>query len=151
MKKRCVPALYCLLLSCASPHEGRDAVRLDGDWQALMGGTDSVQLVEGLRFDCSPFTDSFFMRVQDGVVAGFLQADENYSFTASINDSGYFKATIPTNSAYTYKDAQVRRKSAIVLVLEGSLSARDRTGVFVIGDRELGGQGCKTDVRFVSV
>lgn len=110
-----------------------------------------MQLVEGLRFDCTPFTDSFFMRVQNGVVAGFLQADENYSFTTRLDDKGRFKAVIPTNSEYTYKDARVRHKSAIVLVLRGSLSARDRTGEFVVGDSELGGQGCKTDVQFVSV
>ena len=116
-----------------------------------MRGTDSVQLVKELRFDCAPFSETFFLRVRDGVVSGYMQADENYSFVAAIDSTGSFSARMPTDSVYAYKEAQVKRKSSIVLVLQGSLSARDSSGEFVVGDTALDDQGCRTDVQFVSV
>jgi len=105
----------------------------------------------GLQFNCAPFTESFFLRVKDGAIAGFMEADENYSFTTPIDRNGHFRALIPTNSVYTYKDTQSSRESNIVLVLQGRLSAQSRSGEFVIGDAELDGQGCSTDVQFVAV
>ena len=116
-----------------------------------MLGTESVQLIEGLRFDCAPFTESFFLRVQGGTAAGFMQADENYSFSVPIDRKGRFRAQIPTNSFYTYNEADVNYESAIVLILQGRLSGRDRAGVFTIGDTALNGQGCSTTVQFESV
>lgn len=149
--RRWVIALHCLLLSCASPHEERSVTLYDGDWQALMRDTEAVQMVQDLRFDCAHFTEPFFLRVKDGVVAGFMQADENYSFTTRLDSKGRFNALIPTNSVYIYKDQDVTRDSRIVLILSGRLSAQERTGVFVVGDSALDGQGCSTTVQFVSV
>ena len=114
-----------------------------------MRGTESVQLVDELRFDCAPFNETFFLRVRNGIVSGYMQADENYSFVATLDHRGGFSARIPTNSVYTYKEAQVKRKSSIVLVLEGRLSGG--SGEFVVADTALDGQGCSTDVQFVSV
>lgn len=155
MKHR-VLVYCCLLSSCASPQDAWDANRFDGDWQAVMRGTESVQLIEGLRFDCVPFTEPFFLRVQDGVASGFLQADENYSFTAPIDRHGRFRAQMPTNSVYTYKSDDVKHESAIVLSLQGRLSAarlssQDSAGLFIVGDTALDGKGCSTVVQFVSV
>ncbi len=143
-------AVICMLMSCASPQDNR-AARFDGDWRALMRETESVQQVQNLRFDCAPFTETFFIRVKNGVASGFMEADENYSFSTPLDQRGRFKALIPTNSVYTYKDAQVSRESSIVLVLEGALSTRKKTGVFVIGDQAIDGQGCATQVQFVAV
>jgi len=150
--RRCVISFHCcVLFSCALPQDDHRLSGFDGDWQALMRGTDSVQLVKELRFDCAPFSETFFLRVRDGVVSGYMQADENYSFVAAIDSTGSFSARMPTDSVYTYKEAQVKRKSSIVLVLQGSLSARDSSGEFVVGDTALDDQGCRTDVQFVSV
>jgi len=80
-----------------------------------------------------------------------MEVDENYSFHTSIDGDGRFRALIPTNSVYSYKDAQVSRESTIVLVLQGRLSARARSGEFIIGDSGLNGQGCTTNVQFVTV
>jgi len=80
-----------------------------------------------------------------------MEADENYSFTTTIDSRGRFRAVIPTNSVYTYKEAQVSRESRIVLVLQGQLSGSARAGVFVVGDSALNGQGCTTNVQFVAV
>ena len=91
------------------------------------------------------------MRVKDGAIAGFMETDENYSFNTSIDDKGRFRALIPTNSVYSYKETQTSRESNIVLVLQGRLSARDSIGEFVIGDSALDAQGCTTSVQFVSV
>ena len=91
------------------------------------------------------------MRVKDGAVAGFMEADENYSFTTQIDGRGRFRALIPTDSVYTYTDEQTSRESTIVLVLQGRLSAQARSGEFIIGDSELNGQGCTTRVQFVTV
>ena len=113
--------------------------------------TQSVQQVMGMQFNCAPFTESFFLRVKDGAIAGFMEADENYSFNTSIDGSGRFRALIPTNSVYTYTESQTSRESNIVLVLQGRLSARTRSGEFVIGDSALNEQGCSTTVQFVSV
>ncbi len=137
-------------MSCVSSQENR-AAQYDGDWRALMRETASVQQVQNLRFDCAPFTESFFIRVKNGVASGFMEADENYSFHVPLDHRGRFKAQIPTNSVYTYKDVQVSRESNIVLVLEGALSTGKKTGVFVIGDQAIDGQGCATQVQFVAV
>ncbi len=152
--RRCVYSIVGigLLASCALPQEERSrTTQFDGDWRALMGETLAVQQVEQLRFDCAPFTEPFFIRVSNGVASGFMEADENYSFQAKVDARGRFKALIPTNSVYTYKDAQVNRESNIVLVLEGSLSKRGQSGSFVIGDEAIDGQGCSTSVQFVTV
>lgn len=149
--KRRVLVYCCLLSSCASSHDGHSTSRFDGDWQAVMQSTESVQLVEGMRFDCAPFTESFFLRVKEGIASGFLQADENYSFTVPIDKSGRFVAQMPTNSYYTYKNADTRHESAIVLMLEGRLADQVGSGVFIIGDTALKGQGCSTAVQFESV
>ena len=150
--KRCVITLYCcVLFSCTLPPDDRAASVFDGDWQALMQDTQAVQEVAGLQFNCAPFTESFFLRVKDGAVAGFMQADENYSFTTQIDGRGRFRALIPTDSVYTYTDEQTSRESTIVLVLQGRLSAQARSGEFIIGDSELNGQGCTTRVQFVTV
>jgi len=150
--KRCVISFHCcVLFSCALPQDDHRLSGFDGDWQALMQETQSVQQVMGLQFNCAPFTESFFLRVKDGAIAGFMEADENYSFTTPIDRNGHFRALIPTNSVYTYKDTQSSRESNIVLVLQGRLSAQSRSGEFVIGDAELDGQGCSTDVQFVAV
>ena len=150
--KRCVITLHCcVLFSCVSPQDDRGTSRFDGDWQAQMVETQSVQQVMGMQFNCAPFTESFFLRVKDGAIAGFMEADENYSFNTSIDGSGRFRALIPTNSVYTYTESQTSRESNIVLVLQGRLSARTRSGEFVIGDSALNEQGCSTTVQFVSV
>ena len=150
--KRCVITLHCcVLFSCALPQDDRTVSRFDGDWQALMHETQPVQQVMDLQFNCAPFTESFFMRVKDGAIAGFMETDENYSFNTSIDDKGRFRALIPTNSVYSYKETQTSRESNIVLVLQGRLSARDSIGEFVIGDSALDAQGCTTSVQFVSV
>ena len=150
--KRCVITLHCcVLFSCALPQDDRTVSRFDGDWQALMHETQPVQQVMDLQFNCAPFTESFFMRVKDGAIAGFMETDENYSFNTSIDDKGRFRALIPTNSVYSYKETQISRESNIVLVLQGRLSTRDSFGEFVIGDSALNAQGCTTSVQFVSV
>jgi len=150
--KRCVITLHCcVLFSCALPQDDLGASRFDGDWQALMHETQAVQQVMGLQFNCAPFTESFFLRVKDGAIAGFMEADENYSFKTPIDGNGRFRALIPTNSVYNYQDAEFSRESNIVLVLKGRLSAHARSGEFVIGDSALNGQGCSTRVQFVSV
>jgi len=153
-------AIVCLLVSCASPQDESavaaqvqysGASKYDGDWRALMQDTESVQQVEGYRFDCAPFTESFFLRVRGGVAAGFLEADENYSFTAPLDRKGRFKALIPTSSAYTYKDAAIERQSNIVLVLQGELAVNKKSGQFVIGDAAVDSRGCVTRVQFVAL
>jgi len=150
--KRCVITLHCcVLFSCALPQDDRTVSRFDGDWQALMQETQAVQQVTDLQFNCAPFTESFFLRVKDGAIAGFMETDENYSFNTSIDEKGNFRALIPTNSVYSYKETQTSRESNIVLVLQGRLSARDSIGEFVIGDSALDAQGCTTSVQFVSV
>ncbi len=150
--KRCAITLHCcVLFSCVSPQDDRGAARFDGDWQAQMGETQVVQQVMGMQFNCAPFTESFFLRVKDGSIAGFMVTDENYSFSTSIDDNGRFRALIPTNSVYTYTDSQFSRESNIVLVLQGRLSAQTRSGEFIIGDSALNAQGCSTTVQFVSV
>lgn len=150
--KRCVITLHCcVLFSCALPQDDRTVSRFDGDWQALMHETQPVQQVMDLQFNCAPFTESFFLRVKDGAIAGFMETDENYSFNTSIDEKGNFRALIPTNSVYSYKETQTSRESNIVLVLQGRLSARDSIGEFVIGDSALDAQGCTTSVQFVSV
>jgi len=151
MKRFAITLHCCVLFSCALPQDDRAVSRFDGDWQALMQETQSVQQVMGLQFNCAPFTESFFLRVKDGAIAGFMEADENYSFTTPIDSLGRFRALIPTNSVYTYKDAEISRESNIVLVLQGRLSAEVQSGEFVIGDSALNGQGCSTNVQFVSV
>ena len=150
--KRCVITLHCcVLFSCALPQDDRTVSRFDGDWQALMHETQPVQQVMDLQFNCAPFMESFFLRVKDGAIAGFMETDENYSFNTSIDEKGNFRALIPTNSVYSYKETQTSRESNIVLVLQGRLSARDSIGEFVIGDSALDAQGCTTSVQFVSV
>jgi len=139
----------CLLASCASPLVDRRA--FDGDWHALMRDTPAVQMVQGVRFDCAPFTESFFLRVKSGVASGFLEADENYSFLAQVDADGHFQAQIPTDSVYTYKEAPLSRTSSIVLRLEGVLAGHRKTGVFVIGDEAIDGQSCATSVQFVAL
>jgi len=151
MKRWAIALHCCLLFSCTLPQDEAGVSGFNGDWQAQMRETEAVQLVQDLRFDCSPFTESFFLRVKDGAVAGFMEADENYSFTTTIDSRGRFRAVIPTNSVYTYKEAQVSRESRIVLVLQGQLSGSARAGVFVVGDSALNGQGCTTNVQFVAV
>lgn len=151
MKRHAIGLYCCLLLSCASPHEQGATALYDGDWQAVMHETPAVQLIENLRFNCAPFTESFFLRVSNGIVAGFMEADENYSFTAQINSKGQFRALIPTNSVYTYEASAVSRQSNIVLVLEGKLSEDKRSGLFYVGDSALDGRGCATSVQFVAV
>jgi len=148
--RRCVCAAFCLLTACASPQAEQPRV-YDGDWQALMRETPAVQTVQGVKFDCAPFSESFFLRVESGVASGFMQADENYSFTTQVDARGHFRALIPTNSVYTYNGAPLNRTSNIVLVLEGVLSGHDRTGLFVIGDEAIDGQGCATRVQFVAL
>lgn len=157
MKFRIV-ATACLLLSCASPQEEtsvssshQPTSRYDGDWRAIMHDTELVQQIQGYRFDCAPFTEPFFLRVRKGIASGFMEADENYSFTSVVNNQGRFKATIPTNTAYSYKEVSFDRESSIVLVLKGDLSTENRTGLFVIGDEAIGSQGCMTQVRFVAL
>ena len=143
--------LSFLVSSCVSPDEGQfthRVTRYDGDWRALMVATEPQQYVQDLRFDCAPFSQPFFIRINGGVASGFMEADENYSFSAKIDARGRFSALIPTRSVYSYKEADVERKSSIVLVLEGSLTQRSQTGVFVIGDEALGGKGCQTEVKF---
>lgn len=137
------------LASCASS-QGR-TTQFDGDWRAHMRDTVAVQQVQDLRFDCAPFTEPFFIRVSNGVASGFMEADENFSFTVPVDRRGGFKALIPTNSVYTYEDAQASRESNIVLVLEGSLSAGKKSGTFVIGDEAIDAQGCSTSVQFETV
>ena len=161
MERRCVAVVAripascflvpCLLASCVSPDTGQlshSVTRYDGDWRARMIQTAPQQYVQDLRFDCAPFTQPFFIRINDGVASGFMEADENYSFSAAVDRRGRFSAVIPTRSEYSYKEAEVERKSGIVLVLEGSLGQRTKTGVFVIGDEALDGKGCETKVQF---
>ena len=161
--KPCI-AVVCLLMSCASPQEELlsasqydgsvgtfNGSRFDGDWRALMGSTAVVQQVQEYRFDCAPFTESFFLRVKSGVAAGFMEADENYSFSVPLDARGRFKAFIPTNTAYTYKDIEIDRESNIVLVLEGELAVGKQSGLFTIGDAAIQGQGCTTQVQFVAL
>ena len=153
--KPCI-ALVCLLMSCASPQEevSTDDVQLgdtsqyDGDWRAVMQETQSVQHANGFRFDCAPFVESFFLRVRRGMASGFMEADENYSFIVPVDRKGRFKALIPTNSAYTYKEAALERQSSIVLVLQGDLATDAKSGQFVIGDKAIDSQGCMTQVLF---
>lgn|GEM_PF-4021320 len=149
--KRCFVALQCFLVSCALPPEGKLDAHAMSDWQALMADTEAVQLVDDHRFDCTPFTEPFFLRVSGDEVAGFMQADENHSFRVPIDRSGRFRATMPTNSVYTYSDAQVQRQSRIVLVLQGRLSGNSGSGLFVIGDTALDAKGCATKVQFIPV
>ena len=161
--KPCI-AVVCLLMSCASPKEELpsasqysestslfSASKYDGDWRALMRETPVVQQVQDYQFDCAPFSESFFLRVKSGVVAGFMEADENYSFTVPLDRRGRFKAFIPTNTAYTYKDVAIERDSNIVLVLEGELAVGKKSGLFTIGDAAIGGQECATQVQFVAI
>ncbi len=117
-----------------------------------MQGTEPVQVIEQQRFDCAPFTEPFFLRVRDGSVAGYMQADENYSFRTHIDSSGRFRALMQTDIVYTYEEIQRTRQSAIVLVLEGTLPGRTfrGTGKFVVGDTALDAKGCSTSVQFVA-
>jgi len=150
--------LVVLLLSaCAVPGAHLDknvtggfANGYDGDWQAVMGDTPAVQNVADYRFDCAPFTEPFFMRVRDGVASGYLQADENFSFSTRVTGDGKFSVRIPTDSAYSYQHAEGARQSNIVLVLRGELSSL-RRGTFVIGDEALDDKGCSTRVQFLAV
>ena len=141
----------CLLMSCAVSQSELPQSRFDGDWQAVMRVTEPVQQVQGWRFDCAPFTNSFFIRVKNGVASGFLEADENYSFRTSVDQRGQFEAIIPTNSVYLYKESPIRRNSRIVLELSGSLSGQKGSGTFVVGDEAVDGQGCTTSVQFIEV
>ena len=156
MKLRIVAAA-CLLLSCASPQEETSVSsqqvtsRYDGDWRAMMRDTELVQEIQGYRFDCAPFTESFFLRVKEGIASGFMEADENYSFTSVVSRLGRFRATIPTDTTYRYRDVSFDRESSIVLVLEGDLSDGKESGRFVIGDEAIGSQGCTTLVQFVGL
>ncbi len=146
-----VTAVCLLLASCAAPPQEQLSTSFDGDWRALMRDTQSVQQVQGLQFECAPFTEPFFLRVRDGVASGFMEADENYSFSVPVDKRGRFKALIPTNSVYAYTDDIATRESNIVLVLTGVLVGADKTGTFVIGDEALDGQGCGTHVQFVAL
>jgi len=161
--KPCIAAA-CLLMSCASPQEELSSAsqygasvklfgtsKYDGDWRAVMRETAVVQQVQDYQFDCAPFTESFFLRVKSGFAAGFMEADENYSFNVPLDGRGRFKAFIPTNTAYTYKDVAIERESNIVLVLEGELAVGKKSGLFTIGDAAIGGQGCATQVQFVAI
>jgi len=140
-----------LVSACATPRAQLDSSDgYDGDWQAVMGDTPAVQNVADYRFDCAPFTQPFFVRVRNGVASGYLQADENFSFSTRVASDGKFSVRIPTDSVYSYKQDTSARQSNIVLVLRGELSSQ-RRGTFVIGDEALDDRGCITRVQFESV
>lgn len=157
--RRCCLALACaavLLQACVAvpPLESREQVltsAFDGDWSAVMKSTPARQSYADFQFDCDEFTESFFLRVRDGVVSGYLEIDENYSFRTSVNSAGSFKSFIPLESYYRYKkDAQVE-KSSIALQLVGHLESDRRNGHFVIGDSRMNLNGCTTDVEFIEL
>lgn len=157
--RRCCFALACiavLLQSCAvSPSlDAPDQVRntaYDGDWSAVMRSTPARQSYADFQFDCDAFTESFFLRVRDGIVSGYLEIDENYSFRTSVNAAGSFNSFIPLDSYYRYKDDAQVEKSSIALLLVGHLGSDRRQGRFVIGDSRMNLNGCTTDVEFIAL
>lgn len=147
--------LACMLLlqACARtlPLVATDAVHIsefDGDWAAVMKKTPAVQTNSGWKFDCEAFTEPFFLRVRNGVVSGYLETDENYSFRTSLDSRGSFSATIPFESFYRYKDNIPIESSVIALLLHGNLSKEVVAGQFVIGDTRMNLGGCSTDVAY---
>ena len=158
MRRCCIALAYVavLLQACVavSPVESREPVltsEFDGDWSAVMKSTPSRQSYADFQFDCDEFTESFFLRVRDGVVSGYLEADENYSFRTFVDSAGSFKSFIPLESYYRYKkDAQVER-SSIALLMVGHLESDRREGHFVIGDSRMNLNGCTTDIEFIQL
>lgn len=157
MKRRST-AVACVMLlqACAQTFQVRTSEpdhtsEFDGDWTAVMKQTEPHQSWSSLRFECDAFTEPFFLRVREGVVSGYLEADENYSFRTQINAAGAFNAFIPVDSFYRYKKNVPVETSNIALLLTGQLSERNLSGQFVIGDSRMKLHGCATDVEFIAL
>lgn len=156
--KRGFTAIACvaLLQACAQtlsvrPADATDAVNLEGDWNAVMRSTAARQTYADLQFDCDEFSELFFLRVRNGVVSGYLEADENFSFRTRLDSYGVFKAVIPIDSYYRYKKNSSVETSSIVLLLSGNLTPGVLRGRFVIGDRRMNLSGCTTEVEYVAL
>ncbi len=142
-----------LLQACAQklPVAATDVAHIndfDGDWTAVMKKTPAVQTNSGWKFDCEAFTEPFFLRVKNGIVSGYLETDENYSFRTSLNSHGSFSAVIPFESFYRYRNNIPIDSSVIALLLHGNLSKNVLAGRFVIGDTRMNLGGCSTDVAY---
>lgn len=123
----------------------------DGDWTAVMKKTAARQTWSDLQFECDEFTEPFFLRVRQGVVSGYLETDENYSFRTRVDVGGAFKAFIPVDSFYRYKKNVLVEHSNIALLLNGQLAPEYPTGRFVIADTRMDLNGCSTDVEFIAL
>lgn len=123
----------------------------DGDWTAVMKRTAARQSWSDVQFECDEFTEPFFLRVRQGVVSGYLETDENYSFRTQVAAGGAFKTFIPVDSFYRYKKKVPIEQSNIALLLTGQLSPENLTGRFVIADTRMDLHGCSTDVEFIAL
>jgi len=123
----------------------------DGDWSAVMVQTVPKQKISSYIVSCAHFSESFFIRVKNGVATGFLEADENYSFRTYVDKSGVFAARIPTELQYRNLENRSGNESGIVLILHGTLGDTKPSGSFVIADPALRYQGCVTSVQYLSL
>ena len=156
--KRFILAIVCIvqLQACArtlttGSGELVHTSEFDGDWTAVMRATAALQTWSDLRFECDEFTESFFLRVRQGVVSGYLETDENYSFRTQVHASGFFKTIIPIDSVYRYNEEGPVEQSNIALLLTGQLSPDNQTGQFVIADKRMDLNGCSTDVEYIAL
>lgn len=125
--------------------------KFDGDWTAVMKGTDALQGWADVRFECDDFTEPFFLRVRQGIVSGYLETDENYSFRTTVKPGGSFETFIPIDSYYRYRKESPVESSNIALLLKGQLAPGRLTGQFVIADTRMDLNGCSTDVEFIAL
>ena len=103
-KLRSIFAAWVLVFvaGCASGGSGVTVSAYDGDYITSNQTTIATQSVSGVLIDCTPMTESLFIRIRKGIASGYLHRDENYSFRTVVKANGRLTAIIPIDSYYQY-------------------------------------------------
>jgi|GEM_PF-1647911 len=156
----CFPVFCALLVAvlansaCASRvmHPVAEAERdrsgkFDGTWVVHRLKAPGVQQVGNERFRCPTEGFDFPARVSDGVLHVRRGAR---SHRTNIGADGRFRLEMPTGGNYRRSRGANANGSEITLVLQGSLAADERGGLYTAGAARLNNHGCEARVRFES-
>ncbi len=124
----------------------------NGDWEGVVTGTKERQKLPGWELTCGEVNLNLLVRVNDGVLSGYVKQNENISFETNLNKAGKFYIAIPKRE----KGYQSKPGSDTYLpsdefhVFRGQLNPRTEsgTGRYVHARNNMGMEGCKTPISF---